>query len=852
MRIFMKRLAGLFREKKPPPPELNERIACFREVLHANNAALGYVAGIQEALAGEGPISAADVRRLVTGVTVQTYRMVSNLNRLTADRYCALLPRFDAIKTRVTRRVEVTPTLKPVGYVVPLENVDFSLVEAVGQKSAYLGEARRILHGNVPSGFAITLEAYRAFMQTDGLGERISRVLEGLDTGDVAACFQASARVTQMIQSAAVPADLIRSIRDAVAALSGGPSLRLAVRSSALQEGGLEMSFAGQYRSLLNIAPDGVVDAFREVVASKYSPQAITCRLARGCNDTEVGMCCCVLTMVDAVAAGVVYSSFPTPAGRKTLLQAVRGLGLSAVDGSVEPDSVTLDQKTRTVIDFRRGIQSTLLRVGPIEGTERVPVADESRGDWVVTSEQAVRVADLTWRIESALGMAIDVEWAIDRGGRVFILQVRPLSDVAERVEGPGKARVAEARVLVEKGSRASGGVGAGPVCHVETDLDILRCLQGAVVVTREANPRFAVLLPRAAAVVADMGEVTGHLATVAREFGVPALFATRTATEILRDGDVVTVDADAKVVYAGRIETALAATASSPARGRRDANRELLQSVSALIIPLTLRGRLASGYAPRKCKTLHDVIRFCHQAAIEAMFELGDNALRMGQPLRRLASHVPIDCRIFDLGGGLKPKGEGEEVTIEEVTCRPMISLWRGMSDPRLHWRHLRPMSLRGFMSALVNYNIDDDARMRRLGEPSYVFVTAEYLNLNSRIGYHFATVDARICDTPESNYASFRFVGGATGIVTRSRRAMLIERLLARLGFETDRRADLVNGRIRHRPAPDLEKALVEVGLLIGYVNHLDMALVSDAAVKMYEDAFLAGNYGFQGGEE
>lgn len=89
--------------------------------------------------------------------------------------------------------------------------------------------------------------------------------------------------------------------------------MRLAVRSSALQEGGLEVSFAGQYRSMLNIPSAGVIDAFRKVVASKYSPQAITYRLVRGFDDAEVAMCCCVLTMVDAAAAGVIYSSFPTP-----------------------------------------------------------------------------------------------------------------------------------------------------------------------------------------------------------------------------------------------------------------------------------------------------------------------------------------------------------------------------------------------------------------------------------------------------------------------------------------------------------------------------------------------------------
>jgi pyruvate,water dikinase len=386
-------------------------------------------------------------------------------------------------------------------------------------------------------------------------------------------------------------------------------------------------------------------------------------------------------------------------------------------------------------------------------------------------------------------------------------------------------------------------------VHRTETDLDILRCPPGSVVVTREASPRFAVLLPRAAAIVADMGSVTGHLATVARELRVPALFAARDATDRLQEGKEVTVDAEAAVVYAGRVAEAL--RVPPPAVPARDPNRELLQSVSDLIVPLTLRDRLASGCAPCKCRTLHDIVRFCHQATIEAMFDLGDRALRRGGQLRRLVSPVPIDCRIIDLGGGVKPERTGTDVAIEDITCRPMTALWRGMTDPRLRWRQQRPVSMRGFMSALVNYNFDDDARLRPMGEPSYVFISSDYLNLNSRIGYHFSTVDARVCEMVESNYASFRFAGGSTGIDQRSRRALLIGRLLEARGFETDRRADLVNARLRYRPPSEMEEALFMVGLLVGFVNHLDMALVSDQAMDRFERAFLEGDYGFKGDE-
>jgi pyruvate,water dikinase len=829
-------------------PDLEIRMACYREVLQANNAALGFVTRIQEALAGERPVGGAESRRLVAGVTVQTYRMISNLNRMTGERFPVLLRRFHDLRKRISGQTEVTPYLGGVGFVVPLGDVSAEMAEVVGQKSAFLGEARRLLPGQVPDGFATTEPAYREFIDGAGLASRVGEVLETLDPSEVAASFSAAARIAQMIESAPVPPRLAAELGSAAAAL-GAKGSRLAVRSSALQEGGLEVSFAGQYRSLLNVPASGIVDAFRQVVASKYSPQALTYRLGRGLEDREVAMCCCVLTMLDAASAGVLYSACRTEAGVVTLLQAVRGLGLSAVDGSAVPDSVLLDRKTARVVGRTAGWQETLLACAAGEGTEAIEVANKLRGVPILPDEQALAVARLAWRLEDHLGMPIDMEWALDRQGRAFVLQVRPQPEHAGETWRAPAPRVAAARVLIERGSRASGGVGCGDAHRVQSDLDILRFPAGGVLVSSEANPRLAVLLPKAAAVVADRGEVTGHLATVARELGVPALFATDIATAVLEDSARVTVDADAGVVYEGRVEQALARGRAGARAGRTSPARERLASVADLIVPLTLRDRLASGYSPRKCRTLHDMIRFCHQAAVEAMFALGDGALRQGTPVYRLVSNVPIDCRLFDLGGGLREGAGPGDVTIDDVVSVPLRALLKGMTDPRLRWRMTRPVSVSGFLSAVVNYNYDEDVRVRAMGEPSYVFITSDYMNLNSRVGYHFSTVDARVGEPVESNYASFRFVGGSTGVDQRSRRAVLIQRILARHGFETDCRADLVNARVRHRPAEEMVEALVLVGLLTGFVNHLDMALTSDHLVTVFEEAFQEGHYGFKG---
>jgi pyruvate,water dikinase len=827
----------------PRPSGLAERAALGAEILHANNTALGVITRIQEALAGAAPLRASEVRRLVAAATVQTYRMVVGLTRLTGRRNRALAERFEEAKARIVAVSEAPPLLHPVAAVVPLDEVSGELAEAVGQKSAWLGEANLVLGGHVPPGFAISAAGYTAFLAHRGLGERIAAVLAAADLGDVAQCFAAAARIATLVEAADLPPELEAAIAAAAAAVPGPPDLRLAVRSSALQEGGRDLSFAGQYRSFLNVPRDQVAAAYRRVVASKYSPEAITYRLVRGFEDAEIAMCCCVLAMSDARAAGVLFTACPTPAGARTLLHAVRGLGIAAVDGSAAPDTFTLDPATRRVVGYAPGLQATLLCGGPGPGTRRVAV-DAAAGP-VLTEAQAQEVAALGWHLESALGAPVDVEWALDGAGRVAILQVRPQAAEGFAARAVPRPRAAGATVLLEGGAPASRGAAWGPVVRVDTDLDLLRCPRGAIVVAHEAGPRLAVLLPRVAAVVADLGEVTSHLAVVAREARVPALFATRRATAALPPGAEVTVDADAGLVYAGRVAEVLGA--APPAPPAADPNRARLAAAAEHIVPLTLRHRLASGFSARQCRTLHDLIRFCHQATIEALFDLGDHALRGEGAARRLRSDCPIDCRVIDLGGGLRPDAPPVEITIDDVVCRPMRALWRGMTDPRLAWNATRAVSRKGFMSSVVSFGFDEDAAVRELGEPSFAFIRREYLSLNSRIGYHFATVDARIDEQPEASYLSFRFVGGSTGVEQRSRRGTLLQRLLEHHGFETDRKVDLVNARIRRLPAAAMEEKLALVGMLLEFVNHLDMALTADNVALDYEQAFLRGDYGF-----
>lgn len=831
----------LFARSNIDLPSFETRLMYLREILQANNHALGFITRIQMALAGEIDVTPGEVRKLITGCVIQTYKMVSSLQKMTGNKENILMKRFEDVKGVLSRRVDVGPALKDVGMVIPLSQVSSQMGELVGQKSAFLGEATGIIKGHVPDGFATTVFAYKRFMEEGDLNKKIENRLREIDSSDFSSYFRASAEIVQWIENAKVPDDLAEALLYSARNIHAD---RFAVRSSALMEGGEEMSFAGQYRSLLNVMPESVPDAFKMVVASKYTPQALIYRLSRGIDDAQVAMCCCILKMINAKSAGVAYSLVKVNETPMTLVQAVQGLGLSAVDGSVEPCSFFVSRESWKIVSKKKGLQNKVIRPSNLEGTEEVVTANEI--GFAIEDEGAIDVAKMVHKLVEHMGDEIDVEWAFDQDGKLYILQVRPQpfhGDISFKAE-----IIPNKKILLEGGSRVSGGVGCGEVSIVFSDLDILRFKENSVLVVHEADPRYAVLLPKASAVIADMGEVTGHLAAVTREIRIPGIFATREATKRLRPGDLVTVDADACVVYEGRVEEAI--QRFSNAQTSEKQCLRTLKAVSPLIVPLHLTGRLSSGYSAKKCKTLHDMIRYCHQMAIQHLFELGDSAHRAGVCLKRMRSRVPIDLRILDVGGGLvKECPEGEDITPDHIACLPLKALFRGMSDENLKWNVSRSVSLKGFMSSVVNFNFDPDVSVRKLGEQSYVFITSDWFNLNSRVGYHFSTIDAKVTDLKERNYVSFRFVGGSTGIEQRSRRALLIQRILNALGFETDRQYDLVNARLRYKDKEEMLSALHQLGLLMGFVNHLDMELVSDDVMIAYEEAFLRKDYGYKG---
>ena len=462
-------------------------------------------------------------------------------------------------------------------YVVWFEHLGKDDVEKVGGKNSSLGEMISGLAAagvSVPGGFATTAQAFRDFLKHEDLGNRINDELNKLDVNDVRALAETGARIRQWVIDAPLQPELEEKIREAFAKMCGdNQELAVAVRSSATAEDLPEASFAGQQETFLNIRGiDNVLIAVKEVFASLFNDRAISYRVHQGFEHEGVALSAGVQRMVrsETGAAGVMFTLDTESGFRDAIfITSSYGLGETVVQGSVNPDEFYVHKQTlladRPAI-LRRTLGSKMIKmVYGSEGTtgksvETVDVDVSERNKFSITDEQVQELARQAITIEKHYGQPMDIEWALDGDdGKLYIVQARP-----ETVKSRSDMSVMERYLLKDSGKvlvegRAIGQrIGAG-VVRIVTDLDDMDKVQdGDVLVTDMTDPDWEPVMKRAAAIVTNRGGRTCHAAIIARELGVPAIVGCGDATELLSDGQDVTVscaEGDVGRVYEGQLE---------------------------------------------------------------------------------------------------------------------------------------------------------------------------------------------------------------------------------------------------------------------------------------------------------
>ncbi|TFZ08622.1 phosphoenolpyruvate synthase [Ramlibacter humi] len=464
--------------------------------------------------------------------------------------------------------------------VVPFENLRMTDVEAVGGKNASLGEMiSQLPQGvRVPTGFATTAHAFRQFLAHAGLAERIHKRLSTLDTDDVRALAAAGAEIRGWVEAQPFPADLEKEIRSAFETLSAGNAqASFAVRSSATAEDLPDASFAGQQETFLNVVGiDDVLHKMKEVFASLYNDRAISYRVHKGFAHADVALSAGVQRMVrsDIGVAGVMFT-IDTESGFSDVvfITSSYGLGETVVQGAVNPDEFyvhkpMLQAGKKAVI--RRNLGSKLLQMvfssaeekkasGKLVRTADVPL--EQRNRYSLTDEDVEQLARYALVIEKHYGRPMDIEWGKDgTDGQLYILQARP-ETVKSQQQGKAETRYklkGKGTVLAE--GRAIGQkIGTGPVRLVHSISEMDRVQAGDVLVTDMTDPNWEPVMKRASAIVTNRGGRTCHAAIIARELGIPAVVGCGDATDLLKDGTLVTVscaEGDTGFIYDGLLET--------------------------------------------------------------------------------------------------------------------------------------------------------------------------------------------------------------------------------------------------------------------------------------------------------
>ncbi|WP_417683317.1 phosphoenolpyruvate synthase [Pseudidiomarina aquimaris] len=461
-------------------------------------------------------------------------------------------------------------------YVLWYDHLGMNDVGRVGGKNASLGEMISNLAGvgvDVPNGFATTAEAFNEFLEQSGVNERIHSLLDDLDTDDVKALAQAGQQIRQWIIDTPFQPALDQAIRDAYEQLSGGnDEISFAVRSSATAEDMPDASFAGQQETFLNVRGiDAIMEAIKHVFASLFNDRAISYRVHQGYDHRGVALSAGIQRMVrsDIAASGVMFT-IDTESGFNDVvfITSSFGLGEMVVQGAVNPDEFYVHKPTLKADKpavLRRNLGSKKIQMvysdSPEHGkqTSIIDIPAAQGATFSITDAEVEALARQAVIIEQHYGRPMDIEWAKDGiDGKLYIVQARP-----ETVQSNKNSQSVERFSLSQKSELVASGraigqrIGAG-VARVLNDISEMDQVQpGDVLVTDMTDPDWEPIMKRAAAIVTNRGGRTCHAAIIARELGIPAVVGCGDATDLIKNGQAVTVscaEGDTGYIYDGEL----------------------------------------------------------------------------------------------------------------------------------------------------------------------------------------------------------------------------------------------------------------------------------------------------------
>ncbi|MBF0515592.1 MAG: hypothetical protein HQK97_00545 [Nitrospirae bacterium] len=829
--------------------ELRGRYYSYKDLLLKNNELLNTLSDIEEEIEKK-TITIPALKSYMASMFSSCFSFIQSLNDMTDKRYMFLFGVLEQIREQTAAIIEEQSVGAADGFVMPLDRITAKDIKDTGGKAANLGEIHNVLYLPTPRGFSIMVSGYREFMSVNGLNRKIESLLAPLSMDCHDAIDAASEEIERLIMGAEVPPALEEQIMGEINKIGG--ERMFSVRSSAVGEDGM-VSFAGQFKSVLNVHSEGMIDAYKQVIASKYGRTAIFYRLAKKLRDKDMPMAVLVLEMVNSRCAGVLYTLNPgSPDKEEAILSSIWGQGKYAVDGTISPDTFILDRKHDGTIISKIITNKAVELVADAGGSlKEVAVAEELRKIPTISEDEIETLYDFGRIMEKHFEMPQDIEWALDDKGRVVILQARPLH--VKRIISASYSQSSQPAVPTQpvknclaQGETASRGIAYGQISFVDRFEQISEFPKGAVAVAKNSSNDYVRLMSVACALVIETGSRTSHLATVAREFGVPMVINAMDVKEKLRNVEAVTVDGDTGRIYEGRVarQTLLAAETAIPEE--YVASAAVIKAVMRNITHLNLATISEAGVSAGDVATVHDIIRFVHEISVKEMFRIGKLTERGGSTQELTSERVPLRFYVIDLDGGVVDEAKFlRRLSIGDICSVPFNALWRGMTDEGVCWSGAVAIDMGGLASVMARSFVNTGVSEK--GGKVYVIITDSYVNFSVKLAYHYSIIDAFCGESYINNYINFRFNGGGAGVDGRQRRALFIKEVTEAFGFKVEVKGDLVIAVLNGASKGETEEKLEMLGRLLGCSRQLDMAISSLEAKDWYVKAFLEGNYSF-----
>jgi pyruvate,water dikinase len=813
----------------------------FQQILTGNNRVLELMSEIEDKLSGEYIFDINYLKDITERLSAEVYLIVSNLNVITDNHYQELFSRQALIQEELENIVQGRTVPADQDYAIDYERINTDVLEIVGGKNATLGEIKNHLNMTTPDGFVVTATAYRRFMEHNDLWPRIRDLHKAFKEGREQSPGGYDREVESLFESASIPQDLARSISRHLGSLRRRhkDGAGFAVRSSAFGEDDPRQSYAGQFKSFLNCPDDEVLEAYKGVIASRFKNAVAVYAGERILDEAALPMAVGIQQTIAASAAGVLYSVDPSGGFIDSIaISASFGLGANVVEGTTMADYFRVSRLDPTdILDRRIGTKETKLVPAGGRGVVTAPVTNDFQRQASLSDDQVIELAKTALLLDRYFRRPVDVEWCFDSSGKLYVLQCRPL-----RLPPKPKVRAADLRtalanatvIMREKGLVAQRGIAAGKVWHVDEDDDPRDFPVGAIAVTKYTAPRLTSIIRRAAAIIADVGSSGGHMATVAREFGVPMIVNTGDATQLLADGDEVTVDAEENVVFRGVVNELLEYEMEAEDVFRDLKEYHILRRLIRRVSPLSLIDPSSPDFTARNCRTYHDIVRFSHEKAVLRLMNLSVSSSRFrGVESRKIRLPVPLGLSVIDLGGGLTvDAGTGDIDSPDRIQSLPMKAILKGLTSPGVWSTQPTQLGFGDLVSSLTRYTMTD--RATEYQGQNLAVISNRYANISLRLGYHFNVIDTYVSNNVNDNYIYFRFVGGVTETDRRRLRAILIKEILEKLNFKASATGDLVVARLKGREADEVLRVLEEIGRLIGFTRQLDTQMYSEESVQ------------------